>query len=358
MKIIWPIVFAFLCLVPTGCFQQESSMEPKSILPQKIPGLIRSLPKYTRFGFSGLSFFKGHLYASSNLGLLVISGEKIEALYQWPPTKDTVVEGPWNDLANNAIWIQLASNGSLIRFDGTNWHHIQLPRPPTGEYTRGDILKGFIGISAPQAFWVVGGGNAWRWESTKVGWKPESQPLAPEWSVTRAVAPFEDSLLYVVCEGLEVTPPSPYAIYVRKGSWRKIPLQKMDFEDVVVTTKSVYIRAADGTLFSINDSSKTILDTPGECEAITRTSAGGLLASFKNIGIYLLSDADWELKASYPYEPTEGEHWAHIAEDGGRIAYATTSVPHLSGEDGNWSFSGTVALWVLLGSKLSKVLIQ
>ncbi len=346
-----------LCLATSvGCSRTGMPVEPKTIAVQEIPRLIRSLPGYAHFGYSGVSFFKGRLYASTNIGLLAVAGGKAEALYQWQE-RDSVVEGPWSDIANDAIWIQHASDGSLARYDGARWRRVELPPPPRGFYTRGDMMTGFIGISAPQDFWLVGGGNAWRW-GAKGDWAAEPQPPAPDWSAVRAVAPLGDTLLYIVREGIGPVPTSPYALYDRQRNWHRSPLKSMDFEQVVVTAEAVYVLAEDGTLFSLSAGSITLVPTPGSCEAITRTSTGGLLASFKNQGIYLFAGGGWEIKAPYPYDSTEGEHWAHLAENGGQVAYATRSMLQLLGADGKRTYSGTAALWVLDGATLQRVVFE
>ena len=98
------------------------------------------------------------------------------------------------------------------------------------------MLTGFLGVATPQAFWFVGGGNAWRFDTD---WIAEPQPPAPEWSAVRAVAPLGNSLLYIVQEGIDVYSPSPYAVYDRERAWQRMPLGTMDFEQVVVTGKAV-----------------------------------------------------------------------------------------------------------------------
>src|SRR6266404_4035845 len=287
---------------------------------------IRRLPKDVPFSLSGMAFFKGKLYVSSNVGLLVVSGAKPEGLYSWIK-RDDVIEGPWLDIANDTLWIQHAHDDSLYRFDGSAWHRVELPVPPNG-FTRGDVLTGFLGISTPTAFWLVGGGHVWRFQREGESWVPEAEPPAPEYSAIRAIAPLSSSMLYVVREGTEVTPPSKYAVYDRENNWAREGLsEKMDFGGVVPSTEGVYVRATDGTLFLIRPGNVEIVETPGRCEAIAQTSKGKLLASFVDRGIFVHEDGKWNLRAPYPYGKQEGEHWAYLAESNGQIAYATDSVP-------------------------------
>ncbi|MFN7997051.1 MAG: hypothetical protein U0Q18_25785 [Bryobacteraceae bacterium] len=351
------ISIAVLILMMVGCSRDTPSLEPSSISTDKVPGLIGSLPAYAHFSLSGMAFYGDRLYVSSNLGLLVLNNGVLETLYQWQ-SSDPVIEGPWLDAADDALWIQHASNGSLSRLDASGWHRVQLPIPPSGDYSRGDVLSGFTGISSKQFFWIVGGGFASRWQPANAQWIPEPPPPAPQSSAVRAVAPLGSSLFYVVREGLEVIPPSPYSVYNREEKWRAMPLKTMDFKQVIATTEAVYVRASDSTLFEVTANSATPARAPGPCEAIALTSTGRLIASFEGKGIFILTHDDWQQAAPYPYESTEGEHWSRLAEKDGQIAYATTSVPHLAGDSGKRNYSGTTALWMLQGTRLQRVPLQ
>jgi hypothetical protein len=340
-----------------GCSRNTPSLEPTSISTNKVPGLIRSLPAYAHLSLSGVAFYGDRLYASSNLGLLVFNNGALETLYQWQ-SYDPVIEGPWLDLVDHALWIQHASNGSLSRLDANGWHRVPLPLAPSGDYSRGDVLTGFVGISSKQSFWIVGGGFASRWQPANAQWIPEPQPPTPQWSAVRGVAPLGNSLLYVVREGLEVIPPSPYSVYDREQHWRAVPLKVMDFKQVIATAESVYVRASDGTLFEVTANAATPAKTPGLCEAIALTSTDRLIGSFVGQGIFVLTHNGWQQEAPYPYESTEGEHWSQLAEKDGQIAYATSSVPRLADDSGKRNYSGSTALWVLQGTRLQRVPLQ
>jgi len=338
-----------------GCSERVPAA-PRSLAADQIGGAIRALPREAHFSLSGAVFFKGKLYVSSNVGLLVIAGGKPETLYKWFK-RDDVVEGPWLDAANDMMWIQHAHDNSLSRFDGAAWHAVALPAPPSG-FTRGDVLRGFLGISGPDAFWLVGGGHVWRFHAKGTAWVPEPEPPAPNYSAIRAVARLDASMLYIVREGIEVIPPSEYAVYNREDNWARQNLsEKMDFGSVVTNAEGAYVRAKDGRLFLIRPESIQILETPGLCEAITKTSTGKLLASFVDQGIFLLDNHAWELRASYPYGKQEGEHWAYLAEANGQIAYVTSSVPQIQAND-RFTYSGSVALWFQSAGKLERILLN
>jgi len=151
-------------------------------------------------------------------------------------------------------------------------------------------------------------------------------------------------MLYIVREGLEITPPSKYGVYDRENNWTRQNIsEQMDFGGIVANAEGVYLRAKEGNVFLIRSENVQILEVPGRCEAITRTTTGKLLASFVNQGIFLFDNRKWDLQVPYPYGKDEAEHWAYLAESNGQIAYATTSV------------SGSNALWVQRASKLERI---
>lgn len=370
-------VLAVLGVTLAGCSRNIPSFDPTVIAPGKIPGIIRDLPAYAPFSLAGLAFYRDRLFVSSNVGLFVVKGGSVETLYQWE-TRSSVIEGPWLDFPDGALWVENFNNGWLTRLDASGWHRVQLPVSPMGYYMRGEVLTGFNGVSSKKFFWIVGGGFASRWQPTTGQWTLEPPPPAPQWSAIRAVGPVGDSLLYVVREGLEVIPPSPYSVYDREQNWRPIPIKVMDFAQAVTTTRAVYIRAADGNLFEVMGDVATSVKMPAPCEAIAITSTGQLLAAFTGRGIFVLADGGsdagartpgswtWKQKASYPYDSTEGEHWGYLSERDGQIAYATTTVPHVAlvnpsktnytGTTTN--YSGTTALWVLHGTRLDRVTLR
>jgi hypothetical protein len=343
---------------------QGYQSEPKQISREETQRRIEVLPKYTHFGLSGVAFYKGKLYASSNVGLLLVTGDTLEGALQWFPDDD-VIGGPFSDPGRDALWIKHSHTNLLWRLDAAGWHREGLPSPPTGRYTRGDVMEGFSGMSDAREFWLVGAGHAWRW-LPQGAWALEPQPPTPQFSTVRGVARVAGSLLYVVREGIPFFPAHPTsAVYNRERAWERIPLKKMEVKQIVVANNVAFVRSEEGDLFQLTDGAATPLMTAGPCEAITRASDGSLLASFRGRGIYALAGSAWQFKMADPFGPEESQHWAYLAEAAGRIAYATSSMPHLdsipqldsisrSGPP-EWRYSGSDSLWISGSGSLRRV---
>lgn len=168
----WALLW--LCGCNLLALNQSNKGQPNVVPPQSIPPIIKDLPANVGFGYSGLTFFNGKLYATSNIGLLEYEGTTLSRLYKWRE-KDDVISGPWLDQANNSLWAFHNGINKLIRFDGKSWTLMDLPRPEDG-YSRGDMLMGFRGISSNHAFWLQGGGIAWQWDAGKKAWLNVSVP--------------------------------------------------------------------------------------------------------------------------------------------------------------------------------------
>lgn len=348
----WTIGALLLFLGLAGC---AVPVVPRSVSVDQIPAVIRALRADAPFAPSGAAFFKDKLYVSTNIGLLVVNGTRAETLYKWFPGDD-VISGPWVDIANDALWIHHAHDNYLRRFDGNSW---RLVTPPV--YRRGGSITIARGIGSSTAFWLVFGGHVWRFRVGDPSWVLEPRPPAPQYSETEAVAPLGASMLYVVREGSDIGSPRRYAVYNRENNWARQTLaEKMlfpyEFGGLVTTPEGAYVRSQDGRLFLLGPNTVRILDTPGRCEAIARTSAGKLLASFVDRGIYVLDSGRWELKAAYPYAPQEGKHWAFLAESNGDVAYATDSAR--KHQEGKTIYTRPAVIWVVRAGKLERVMLN
>jgi hypothetical protein len=348
-----------VALALAGCGEGargQTAAAPNTIAPADISKRIAWLPHYARFSFSGVAFDRERLYVTTNIGLIEVQGTRVQSLHSWYPSDD-VVEGPWIDTTGKSLWIQHAHDGVLRRLDDAGWHLVALPPPPNGYYSRGDMLEGFRGMSDATGFRLVGGGQVWKWNPPD-RWIRETSPSAPEFSGSVGVAFSRGREARVMRLGFCFGGPLPcdHAFYWRSGNgWseaRTLPLAGP--RQVLGTADGVFARGDKGELVRLDDSGAAVLDTPGKCEAIARTSADKLMASFVNAGVFTLTQQGWTKVLDHPYGPSEGKHWAHLAEKDGVVAYATTSMPTSNSE----RESGTTALWVTEGGNWVRINVE
>src|SRR5215831_6203876 len=232
--ISWKSLAAILfSLSMCGCSilarSQPNAPNPRIISSNEVSRVVRAIPSYTRFGYSGLAFFNRNLYASSNIGLLEYNGGALSKLYKWYD-RDDVISGPWFDRMTQSLWFLHDGINKLIRYDGKVWSMTDLPRPKEG-FTRGDMLNGFQGISTETAFWLQGGNHAWRWDARKSVW--ESEPM-PDTGLFVSIAPIKDRVFVIMRhEYVPYIAESPFnrrdkpdsdAVYFfQHGKWQEFP---------------------------------------------------------------------------------------------------------------------------------------
>lgn len=334
---------------------QLNASNPQIVSSKDAPNIIRGLPSYTRFSYSGLSFFNGRLYASSNIGLLEYESGALSKLYKWYD-RDDVISGPWIDRANKSLWVFHNGINKLIRFDGKNWSMADLPHSREG-FSRGDMLRGFQGISTDSAFWLQGGNYAWRWDANKNEWIVEPMP---DTGLFVGIAPIRDKVFVIMRNDYSPTiAESPYnrrdrpnsdALYFSQGGqWQELTNKSGNFftENIVIAKEAAYILTKDHRLLRLTTSDISPIESLGDVESMTVTSSGNLLVSFRNNGIYEYSDG-WHKRFTSPYPPSEPEHWAYLSESNGQIAFAITSKSQKAGDN-------KTTLWISSGSDLKVV---
>jgi hypothetical protein len=354
-----PLIILLLLLVSGYVYVADTKGEgprPRVVPPQEVSKIIRAIPSYTEFGYSGLCFFNKRLYASSNIGLLEFDGRSLSRLYKWYD-RDDVISGPWLDDADKSVWVMHDGINKLIRYDGNAWSMTELPRPKEG-YTRGDMLEGFRGVGTSEGFWLEGGGHAWRWDNLNSVWEPV--PIPQDYPVVRFI-PLPDIKLMIT---RHTPPPSLVSrdedfqsdtVQFFDKKWENVTNQTGEnffVEQVVLVNDVVYTRTTKGHILRITPAEITKLDTPGECEAMTVTTSGSLLASFRNSGIYEYRDG-WNKKYSSPHPPAGGEHWAYLAESDGRVAFAVSPKPQL--HEDRVKYINQATLWLSEGDELKAV---
>lgn len=358
-------VASFLSLILScGCtllgVSQSNNRQPAVVSSQGVSRVIKSLPANIEFGYSGLSFFDGKLYASSNVGLLEYKNGTLSRLYKWHE-KDDVISGPWFDKANNSLWVFHNGINRLIRFDGKSWHVMDLPRPKDG-YSRGDMLRGFRGVSNEHAFWLQGGDNAWRWDAGKQSW---IDVAVPDTGLFVGIAPIKEKVFVIMqhnyTPSIAASPynrpdkPNSDAVYFfENGEWRELPNKsgiKFFTKEIVVAKEAAYILTKNDEILMLSASELVPIKTLGKVEAIAAASSGNLLVSFRNDGIYEYAN-EWNKRFSKPYTSSEGEHLAYLTESNGQLAFAISAQPQRNG-DSQVRYTGTTTLWISSGNQLT-----
>jgi hypothetical protein len=345
--------------------EQPGDFPPQLESAAKLPGLIRGLPDYASFGYSGVAFYKGRLYVSTNLGLLVADGAQASGIYRVQRTY-SVVSGPWPDPADNLLWILDDQTGQFLNFDGTTWHRVNTPKPEHGYFSRGDVLEGPHPVGNGSGFWMEYGSRVWQWNAAANGWTAELEPLQPETSSGFAqaigVLPINQKLLFI--ERRELLPfltrsdQDFDSDIIVDSDGREIPNNsgtKFLAENWAATDDAAYICTQRGEVLRVTPQTIARLDTPGKCETISAATTHAPLVSFQSNGIYEYQGS-WILRAPHPYPSGDGDYWTYLDENGSQIAVAITAKPvtdtkRSSGTDMKFIRNAPTQLWLYQNSQ-------
>lgn len=352
-----------LLVICTGARAQTAPAQtpntgPPDVLPaSEIRSLIQQIPDYTSFGYSGLSFFKGKLYVTTNIGLLEFERGRVSKVYR-VQKQYSVVSGPWVDRADELLWVADDQTHELLSFDGTSWRRVPMPLPKRGFYSRGEWFGGVKAVGNAKGFWIVNAGEVWRWHAASKQWRGEPSPQKTVADDIIGVLPVEGKPLFLVRHQrwgrLLIRPRGEFksdSVSVFDGNWREIPNNGGQFlaEQWVVARDAAYIRSDDGTLLRVTTKGIMKVSAPGECETLTISSAGTLLTSIRRKGIYEYT-GQWKLRANSPYASGSGDYWAYLAENTGELAYAVSAKrvidkEHSGGMNIKWITNAPTALW-------------
>ena len=309
---------------------------------EEIQRRIRSLPADIPIVFSGLSYYRGVLYAATNVGVLRIPKDNPTQLIGWYPSDD-VVSGPWMDRAGDQLWVFHSGLGTFFRYDGHTWLPVALPDTPGRGVRRGDLFE-LKGRSSRNAFWIEGDGSAWKWNADSGAWSltelPKglcwpSKPEDDSWLCFAAIAPTEKREYIVMHSQLIPRHPPPteskadrptpdQVIAPSARGWENIDSTgDLDFvaKDVISTPVNVYMLSYFGPLYKVDEAGISRIESLGDVEAMTGTADGRLIVSFKGQGVFQYRDR-WEKLFDCPYAAGYPIRDAKLSEDGGRIAYA------------------------------------
>ncbi|MFN0277215.1 MAG: hypothetical protein ACKVRN_01295 [Pyrinomonadaceae bacterium] len=374
------LLISIICsaLFIQGCLVRNSDVEPEpiAVLPKDVKSILNDIPSYTRFSFTSLSFFNRQLYVGTNVGLLEFQNDRLIRLNKWNDRGD-VIDNVLGDTSTESLWLYHSGIGRFVRFDGARWDFVELPIPESGHYTRGDALRGVSFLGNIRGLWMQRGDHPWRWDNDKKGWSPVAIPalqctfvvdddVYDDIGCFSTVAPF-GSTEFVIMHRRFVdqidfsnksylsTFPSDSVFYQKNGSWDTLSTEtfkSLITKNVVISNDAAFIQSFDDSLFRLSDLQITSIETLGEIDAMTTTTQGNLLVSFRNLGIYEYNNG-WVKKFDCPYPSTEPEHFAQIAEDNGQVALAISAKPFGPGPD--FQYLGQTALWISDESKMKRI---
>lgn len=349
--------FPLVLVAALGCTARAiltNPAEPVAVAPSAISAIIKHKAYQSRLSVDGVAFSDSTLLVGTNVGLMEIRGTRVTALYQWPGV-ESVVSGPWPDQQNARVWMERDGDNVFLTSGSAGWREIQLPVPPHGDYTRGDILEGFHVLVDSATVRLVGGGAVWRWTGD-TAWVEEPQPALGDTEAVAGFATLKGRAFYVVTDGgCGYLPCHNRGYWLENGQWRSLPLHlKGGVGQVISTSDAVFARGDSGEVLRIGRDSAASVITPGFCDALARRSDGKLIASIRKVGVYVL-DGQWHKLFDDPSR-AQGERLAYLAEQGGVYALGTSTVPYIKpGTEDTWLQSGEVGLWVSVGTRLVSV---
>lgn len=346
---------------------------PQTYEGRELAAAVGAIPSNIGLAFSGLSFYQGRLYVSSNIGVFKISDNEPMQLLVWYPWND-VVSGPWVDRSRDRLWVLHDALDGFYIYDGVSWMPVDQPT----ELNRGDRLTGYSGLSNQSNFWMQASTGVWHWNKEGRNFEPLDLPpiicsdypkemgsspcfasLAPTDRHEFVIMHTEhiDSLFSWVLTQPERTPrPLPDRVFLRReGEWIEVSgtNDPSFISKRVVTTPSVaYVLAYDGTMFKIDENAIEKIEPPGQIEAMASTPSGNLIASVRHKGIFRYND-QWTKIFDCPYPQEFPIAFAYLAGDESRVALA--AVP----EQGERSKDTARAhLWVSKGERMVEIQIE
>jgi hypothetical protein len=293
-------------------------------------------------------------FSFSNVGLVELRGSVVAGIHKWRG-RDDVVEGPWLDKPNDAVWVQHAGVGKLFRLKGEDWQAEEIPEPERG-YARGDMLSGFRGASSAKAFYLFVGGYVWRWNPQNTAFELTRLPEGV--SADTGVA-LDDTMLLVTQtspRGLGLSS-SPKNSVLRIDGFAEIPNKLADgffsVDQVATIGASAFLLTDEGDVLRVTSKDIEMLQTPGVADTMTATDAGKLLGSFPGLGIYEYDGVSWRKLYDSPYNVEREDHWAYMAAGNGTLALAYHPKSRLRGKDPGPN--GKSRLWLSSKTGLTEI---
>jgi hypothetical protein len=357
-----PWIVAFIAVYSLYKTESFSNAPPTVWDVRKMRAAIRALPSYAHVSYSGVAFFRDRLYISTNVGLIELENGHVTRTFR-VQKQYSVVSGPWTDMAHQLCWIIDDQTGQLLSFDSTTWRRVR--PPPATRYLGSGEGPRFAGNE--NGFWLASGGGAWRWERAQEIWIPESAGNSIDASVI-GVLPIGDALFFLVRHELLpalVKPGQDFASdsVLADGSPIQSTLGGGFLADTWASAgDAAYVCSKTGVLIEVTPKAIKTVAAPGECEAVSSSGSGTVLAGFRAAGIYEYRGG-WQRLAPHPYPGGRGEYWLHIAGDGKRLAVAiegksVVDCDHSSSAEMKFTQNAPTSLWLFEGHAWRELSLQ
>jgi hypothetical protein len=296
---------------------------------------------------TGLVFSNGKLYLSTSIGIVEIADEKPKNLIKWFSGGIDTVEGLSVDKATGNVWGYHSRLDKLVRFDGKDWSSLKSPWSGISS-ARSERYGRVQGFSSDLGFWMQNGDRAWKREADNTWIQQDvpskdctsvKDPTDPDPGCYVSIAPIASGVLLVMHSGYIGSyfdlpnprgpkPPPDRLFYLDKRGWSEIISDgaSEDFvtKRIVVGDKCAYGLSYYGTLWKISSVGVNKIDLIGEVEAMTTTTTGNLLVSFRDKGVYEYQNG-WQKRFDSPYPAGLPDHIAFLSESNGQVAFSIES---------------------------------
>lgn len=340
------LVSLSITLLEACAFGPERQLNPSPFKYPYSEGIFGvGIERNTRL--TGIVFSHEKLYLPTSIGIVEIFDGKPKNVYKWFSGGIDTVEGLAEDKSTGYLWGYHSRLDELITFDGKDWTSMKSPWSGVSS-SRSERFGHVQGFSSNLGFWMQNGDRAWKlgaentWIQQDVPSKDcvsVKDPGNPDPGCYVSIAPTAEGTLLVMHRGYigayfdlpnskAPKPPPDRIFYLDKNRWSEIISDGIaeDFvtKEIVVGGSCAYGLSFYGTLWKISSVGATKIDLIGEIEAMTTTTSGNLLVSFRDKGIYEYDDG-WQKRFDSPYPAGGPEHRAFLAEGDGQVAFAIES---------------------------------
>ena len=307
--------------------------------------------------FGSMAYYQGKLHVLSNAGLLVLNGNKLEAVHDWPQYKQSI-HGPWHYEGQNQLWLSRWWAADFVILNQAQWESAPLPFSDERVYVRDDVGS-IAAYSIDDDFYYICAGLVWHRLNDGSQWQLlGSPPLAEHHTTERVVAVTKsgDGLKFIVERKYtsrwdEPKKPHDYSIHQKvDGKWTSKPLLTSTALKLAINGSETAMLTGEGRVLKLEGTKPVDLNFPGKADAIIYSSQGRLLAASAGKGIFELENGRWRQVVEHQYQLSSFDFlYSYLAEHDGQLAYSvrTTSKNAVSND-----YEYRSGLWILIDGRL------